>query len=149
MSIDDFFEKIDQDIESIDAKNKAHVDKMEKLELFLDKAIQDIAPNLRQYEQYLKDKNINYKLSINRLSFSLIMYYKDGGHSGIIFGQERLSRDPYYTFMSTFTNEDGKNYIATNAVPITENNWSIELINNEIQKAIKDFLFYASRHGGF
>lgn len=149
MAIDDFFKKIDNKIESINAKKEADAERKIDLESFLRNSIQDIAPSLKEYEEKLKERGVNCELRISDLGFSLIMKFKDGGHHGIIFGRELRSKYQHYTFTSTFTNDDGKNITGTTAMPVTEKNWSKKLVEENIEKTIDDFFLYSDIHGGY
>lgn len=149
MSSNDFFNNLDKEIKTTQTKKVANAEKKSNLENFLRQAIKDITPTLQEYEAKLKERNINCKLNISDLSFSLIMNFKDGGHHGIIFGRERHSQYESFTFQSTFTNDDGKNFIGTDAQSINERNWSKDLVVNKLEKEIKDFIFYSERHGGY
>lgn len=146
MSTNDFFKKMDEKIKSIKAKNESHKINKTKIETFFEKAIQDISTLLEEYEKGLKDRNISCELSIQKTGFSLKMYYPNGDHRSIRFGREIDPKLEFYRFVSSFTNDDGKNYDSTDGVPITEGNWSKELVEKKIQKEIEDFLFYSDRH---
>lgn len=149
MSAEDFFKKVDKKIESIDEAEAAEKTAAKELQAFMKKAIDEFSPTLQSYADRIKARGIRCESNCNGHSFSIILYYKNGGKHGLTFSQEYRSRIGAYSFNGHFTNDNGKNYTSTDGSQITQSNWSTEDAERRVQKLIEDFLFYADRHGGY
>jgi hypothetical protein len=149
MSTEDFFKKVDKKIDSIDEAEAAEKKAAAELQVFMKKAIEDFSPTLQYYVDQIKGRGIRCESNSNGHSFSITLYFKDGGKHGLTFSQEYRSRIGTYSFNVYFTNDDGKNHTSTDGSQITQSNWSAEDAESRIQKVIEDFLFYADRHDGY
>jgi hypothetical protein len=148
MSADDFFKEVDKKIDSInEAKTKDKNSALE-VDIFMKKAIQDFMPTLQTYVDKVEERGIKCECRSNELSFSFMLFYKDGGKNGLTFGQDFTLNSGAFIFKGHSTNDDGKNFTSTDGSPISQNNWSLEDAEKRVQRTINDFLFYADRHGG-
>lgn len=149
MNAEDFFTKVDKKMDSIDEAEAAEKTAAAELQAFMKRAIEDFSPTLQSYVDQIKKRGIRCESNCNGHSFSITLYFKDGGKHGLTFSQEYRSSLGAYSFNGHFTNDDGKDYTSTDGSQITQSNWSADDAERRIQKVIEDFLFYADRHGGY
>jgi hypothetical protein len=149
MGVDnEFFKKLDKDIEKHDEKKKEEIQESQeedkKIQIFIEKVI----PKLEEYKNQLIQRGVKVTLEHTTHSFTFMMYYSDGGHHGLRL-QRKWNRK-FYMFESMFTDE-GKNYLSEGGALASqvEKSWSWEDLKNLLQEEINNFFFYADRHGGF
>jgi hypothetical protein len=91
-------------------------------------------------------RNIHVEVRTHSTGISFTLRYNDGGHHALnIFGSLRDNRIEMST---NFTSDDGRNYTSTSGASYDKSNWKDSLFKDALEKCIKDFLFYADRHGG-
>jgi hypothetical protein len=142
---DDFFNKIDKQLDSSKAKKEAaQATQTDRLK-FAAQVISQCAPVAEQYQQKLHERGVKVEYSAfpHRLTFKIL--YKDGGFHGLTFGADRDSSR--LTFEGIFTDE-GKSWTSTSGGGYDEKSWKAEIFEQKLQKEIEDALFYADRHHG-
>ena len=146
MSNDDFFAGVDAQLSKMAAAEATAKDTAAENREFLQEVVIRLAPIVASYEQQLGARNIKVEVRSYPTSISFTMRYKDGGHFGLnISGSRQNNR---IEMSNSFTNDDGRNYTSTSGASYDKSNWNDSLFKDELEKCIKDFLFYADRHGG-
>lgn len=146
MKSDDFFTNVDSKLRKISEAEAASKDKAAENREFLQEVIARLAPVGSSYKAKLKERNIHAEVQSYPAGLSFTLRYKDGGHRGLSIGGSLETNRISIT--SSFTNDDGRNFTSTNGATYDKSNWKDEVFEEQLQKCIEDFLFYADRHGG-
>ncbi len=145
---DEFFKKLDKDIEKREEKKKEEIKESQEEDSKIQKFIEDVLPRLEKYKEQLIQRGVKVTLEHTTNSFTFLMYYSDGGHHGL-----RLQRKwnyKRYMFENMFTDE-GKNFLSEGGALASqvETTWNWYYFEKLLQEEIKNFFFYADRHGGY
>lgn len=146
MKSDDFFANVDSKLRKISEAEAASNDRSAENREFLELVVARLAPIVSSYKAKLKERNLHAEVQSYPTGISFTIRYKDGGHHGLSIGGSLETNR--ITMTSSFTNDDGRNYTSTNGATYDKSNWKDELFEEQLQKCIQDFLFYADRHGG-
>lgn len=112
---------------------------------FLEEVVVRLQPVVSSYKAKLKERKIRAEVQSYPAGISFTLRYRDGGHHGLNIGG-RLENNRI-EITTHFTN-DGSDHRGTNGATYDKTNWKDSIFENELQKCINDFLFYADRHGG-
>lgn len=146
MKSDDFFVSVDTKLSKSAEADTASKSAASENREFLEEVVARLAPIVSPYKARLKERNIHVEVQSYPAGISLTLRYKDGGHRGMSIGG-RLENNRI-EITTSFTNDDGRNYTGTSGATYDKNNWKDSIFEDELQKCINDFLFYADRHGG-
>ncbi len=146
MKSDDFFANVDVKLSKAAEANAASKNTASENREFLEEVIARLAPVASSYKEKLKERKVQVEVQSYPTGISFTLRYKDGGHRALNIGG-RLE-DNRIEVTTLFTNDDGRNYKSTSGASYDKNNWKDSVFEDELQKCINDFLFYADRHGG-
>jgi hypothetical protein len=146
MDTDDFFSTIDSTLDKAAELDQRAGEMAAQNGLFLRELVPRLLPLFTTYRDKLRLRGVYAKLESYPTAVSLEMRYRDGGHYILHIGGE-LSTNRIVV-REFFTSDDGKDHRSSDGNGYDRSTWNDSIAETALQKCIRDFLFYANRHGG-
>lgn len=140
----EFFKKIDEEIGKLKEQKIQEEQTSEDQRNLAIKLVESLSPLLERYKKNLEERGIRTEIFTKDDYFSFKMFYSDGGHRGF----ELRNDTKKYEMVRLYTNDDGRDKESSSGVTDL-NTYTVEHFEKMLQHDIKDFIFYAPRHGGY
>lgn len=141
---DDFFQELDAMAGESQAKQESKEARLETHKAKVAQFVVEVTPKLEEYKQQLENRGVHVVLTTSTRYFEFKMYFVDGGYWGFAL----VNEGDYFKVVTLFT-EKGQSYKSWGGGANVESEWTWEALKKFAEKEIREFFFYAERHGGF
>ncbi|SFI79120.1 hypothetical protein [Planctomicrobium piriforme] len=144
MSSEDFFKTVDESIGNQKQKEASEDERERELEEYYKTFVDDAEPLIRKYADEMRSRGIITEASSTFGDCSFKLYYADGGFVALRITGRRSGKG--MAVRKEYTNDDGRNYFSDDL--IFSKTFGLSNLESVLQDQIKQFLYYAPRHGG-